>query len=77
MTPATRSTEGSRATVEVLYLEYHEPPVTTQKIWIQLGSLQRQMFGEPYTLYRIWSHHSWLKGWDHQPKRTKHELDPY
>jgi hypothetical protein len=26
--------------------------------------------GEPNTPYRIWPHHSWQKGRDHQPKKN-------
>jgi hypothetical protein len=43
--------EGSGATVEVIYLGYRGPPVTTQKTLDTISSLQRQTAGEPYTLY--------------------------
>jgi hypothetical protein len=36
------------------------------KILDMNGSLQRQSAGEPYTPYRIWPHHSWLKRRGHQ-----------
>jgi hypothetical protein len=40
------------------------------KIMNMNGSLQWQMAGESYTLYRIWLHHSKLKMTGHQPKKN-------
>jgi hypothetical protein len=40
------------------------------KILDTTGSLQWQMAGEPYTMYRIWPHHSKLQRRGHHPKKN-------
>jgi hypothetical protein len=62
--------------IGVLYSGYREPSVMAQQILIWLCSL-RQTVGEPNTSYQIWFHCSWLKGRDHQLKRTKFGHNPY
>jgi hypothetical protein len=47
------------------------------KILDTTGSVQWQTTGEPYSLYRIWSHHSWLKRGATNLKRTKLEGSPH
>jgi hypothetical protein len=42
---------GLRGYYRGRYPGYHGPPVTT-KILVTIGSLQRQMAGEPYTPYQ-------------------------
>jgi hypothetical protein len=50
------------------------PGTTGHQLWPKIldttGSLQRQTTVEPYTSYRIWPHHSWLKRRDHQTKKN-------
>jgi hypothetical protein len=55
-----RSTEGLGATVRenTLGTVYHW---LWPKVLDMIDSIQRQMVGEPYTLYRIRPHHSRLK----------------
>jgi hypothetical protein len=62
--------------VRVLYPGYRRPPVTAQQIWIWPCFIQWKVVGEPRTPFRIWSQRSWMKGRDHQPKRTKPRHDP-